>query len=102
MHERVAGEQAECPPARDLQELAHPLRSLLNELRLAWIGQVRRYIQNGLAGIVEMRLHNQLTRMFDAQAPADIVKPASNCQRRRRKHSRLEMIEQRLAQDVRH
>src|SRR5271165_402593 len=102
VHERVAGEQAERPPAANLQQLPHSLRGLFHELRLARVWQIRRHIQQRLAGVVEVRRDDHLARMLQAQPPANVVESSAHSQRGRRQHRCLQVIEQRLPQNVRY
>src|ERR1039458_582465 len=102
MHQRVAGEQTKRAPASDLQQLLDALRCALDKLRLARVGQIGRYVQQRLALVVEVRFDHQFAGVLDSDTVADVLEASRDCQRCRGEYGRLQVLEQRGAQNVRH
>ncbi len=115
-HLRVAGEEAEGAPARDLQQFADACRRARAAVGRAWIGQVGRNVEHGLLREVEVRGHHQLARVLHAQPGADVLEGAGSVafllvvaararvargdgERGGSEHCGFHLLEERLAQD---
>ena len=102
VHLRVAGEQDECPPARNLEQPPDAVGRFGRELRGARIRQVGRHIEQRLIFIVEVRRQDSFAGVLQSQPLAHVIEAAAHGQRRRGQHGAFQFVEQASLQNRSH
>ncbi len=94
-HLGVAGEEAEGAAFGDLEDAADALDSFLGEVRLAWVGHVRRKVEESLFFVVEVRWHDQLARGGEAETVANVIEATRDGERGRGEDDRVVVVKER-------